>query len=214
MKNKTKRIVDVLMVIAILFLMAYQVTGEVAHEYIGILMVGFVIVHQILNRRWYGAILRGRYNLYRFFNTIINIMLLVAFILTALSGMAMSNYAVPFLYSIINVSTARVMHLAFSYWAFILMGIHLGFHINVMTYTISKKIKIVLYIIMVLFAMYGLYVFIKSGIINYITFKSQFAYFNYDKSIILIFLENFSLLSLFVFMGYHFCRVVVFKDGK
>ena len=45
---KIKRIVDVGMTILLLCLMAYQVTGETAHEWIGIGMTVLVIVHQIL----------------------------------------------------------------------------------------------------------------------------------------------------------------------
>ena len=47
-----RRIVDVCMTVLLLFLMAYQVTGEVLHEWIGMGMTLLVIIHQILNRRW------------------------------------------------------------------------------------------------------------------------------------------------------------------
>ena len=50
-----KRIVDAAMTVLLLFLMAYQVTGEMAHEWIGMGMTVLVIIHQILNRKWYGA---------------------------------------------------------------------------------------------------------------------------------------------------------------
>lgn len=45
-KNFTKRIVDVGMTVLLLCLMAYQVTGEAAHEWIGMGMTVFVILHQ------------------------------------------------------------------------------------------------------------------------------------------------------------------------
>ena len=48
-----KRIVDAAMTVLLLFLMAYQVTGEMAHEWIGIGMTVLVMIHQILNRKWY-----------------------------------------------------------------------------------------------------------------------------------------------------------------
>ena len=54
-----RRIVDICMTILLLCLMAYQVTGEEAHEWIGMVMTALVVVHQILNRRWYGAIFKG-----------------------------------------------------------------------------------------------------------------------------------------------------------
>lgn len=69
-----KRIVDAVMTILLLFLMAYQVTGEMAHEWIGMGMTVLVIIHQILNRKWYGALLKGKYNPYRTVSTILNIL--------------------------------------------------------------------------------------------------------------------------------------------
>ena len=200
--NIFKRIIDILMTVALMCLMAYQVTGEKAHEWIGITMVILVIIHQILNVKWYSTLYKGKYNPYRIFSTIVNIMLLIAFTLTAISGMAMSNHAVPFLYNIINVNTARIMHLSFSYWSFILMGIHIGLHINAMTSKMPKNVKIALGIIMTLIAGFGFYLFIRSGIINYITFKSHFAFLDYEKKETVVFFENFAMLSFFAFFGH------------
>ena len=58
--NMIRRIVDISMTVCLLFLMAYQVTGEVLHEWIGIGMTALVIVHQILNRKWYSAVFKGK----------------------------------------------------------------------------------------------------------------------------------------------------------
>lgn len=51
-KTMVKRIVDVCMNVLLLCLMAYQVTGEALHEWIGIVMTLLVILHQVLNRKW------------------------------------------------------------------------------------------------------------------------------------------------------------------
>lgn len=51
MKMSKKKIVDIMMSVLLLFLMAYQVTGEVLHEWIGIFMTLLVVIHQILNIR-------------------------------------------------------------------------------------------------------------------------------------------------------------------
>ena len=67
--NIMKRTVDAAMTILLLCLMAYQVTGEAAHEWIGMSMTALVIVHQILNRKWYGSLLKGKYNAYRILST-------------------------------------------------------------------------------------------------------------------------------------------------
>ena len=85
-----RKIIDVCMTVLLLFLMAYQVTGEVLHEWIGMGMTLLVIIHQIFNRRWYAAIFKGRYNPYRTLTTAVNVLLVISFLLTALCGMSMS----------------------------------------------------------------------------------------------------------------------------
>ncbi len=51
-----KRVVDLLMTVLLLLLMAFQVTGETAHEWLGVGMFVLVLIHQWLNRgmRWRG----------------------------------------------------------------------------------------------------------------------------------------------------------------
>ena len=88
-----KRIVDIAMTVLLLCLMAYQVTGEMAHEWIGMGMTVLIIIHQILNRKWYGALFKGKYRPYRILSTTLNILLLLSFLLTAFCGMSMSGYA-------------------------------------------------------------------------------------------------------------------------
>jgi hypothetical protein len=83
-----KRIVDAAITVLLLCLMAYQVTGEMAHEWIGMGMTVLVVIHQILNRKWYSALFKGKYNPYRSITTILNTLLLVSFALTAFCGMA------------------------------------------------------------------------------------------------------------------------------
>ena len=45
-----KIVVDVLMTLALLFLMGYQLWGEAAHEWIGTGMLILFLAHHILNR--------------------------------------------------------------------------------------------------------------------------------------------------------------------
>ncbi|MBO6119030.1 MAG: DUF4405 domain-containing protein [Lachnospiraceae bacterium] len=206
--NRIKRMIDALLTIVLIPLMAYQVTGEALHEWLGITMVLLVIIHQVLNRKWYVALFKGNYQAFRILSTVINVLLLVSFALTAISGMSMSNHAVPFLYNLVNVNTARVMHLAFSYWSFILMGLHIGLHIGAMTARMQKNIKMVLSIAFTIIAGYGFYLFLKSGIASYITFKTHFAFLDYEKNAGLVFVENIAMIIFFAFIGHNLANVV------
>ena len=131
--NIIKRIVDLVLTVFLLFLMAFQVTGDKLHEWLGIGMTVTLILHHILNRKWYKSVFKGKYTFYRIAVTAVNTLMLAAIALTALSGMSMSGHAVPFMYGFISVMIARKWHLAFSYWSFIFMGIHVGMHMKAMT---------------------------------------------------------------------------------
>ena len=199
--NVLKRIVDVVLTVLLLCLMAYQVTGEVLHEWLGIGMTVLVIVHQILNAKWYGALLKGKYHALRILQTAVNVLLLVSFAMTALCGMAMSGHAVPFLYGILPVSFARQFHLSLSHWSFVLMGLHLGIHIPVMTAKLSDKKKKVLSAVFCVIGAAGLFFFLKNDLYNYLFFRVPFAFFDYEKAAVLVFAQNIAILLFFAFIG-------------
>ena len=201
--NTVKRIVDICMTVLLLFLMAYQVTGEVLHEWIGMGMTALVVIHQILNRRWYSAVFKGKYNPYRTITTAVNMLLLLSFIMTAFSGMSMSSHAVPFLYGMAPVSLARKTHLAMSHWSFVLMGLHLGMHIPVMAaqMKIKGKTKTVITAGTCFAAGIGLFLFLRSGWADYMFFRSAFAFLDYEKAGALVFLENLLMLIFWAFIG-------------
>ena len=202
-KNRLKKLIDIIMTLLLLCLMAYQVSGESFHEWFGVAMTVILIVHHVLNLRWYPALFKGKYNAYRTVTVIINTLLLAAIALTALCGMAMSGHAVPFMYGVLPVSFARRFHLAMSFWSFILMGLHLGLHIPGMTagWKLSEKAKAALSAIFAVLAGLGLWLFIKNGIPDYIFFRTPFAFFDYEKSAVLVFLENLAILVFFAFIG-------------
>ena len=198
-----KRVIDICMTVSLLFLMAYQVTGETLHEWIGMVMTVLVIVHQILNRKWYSAAFRGKYNPYRIVTTAVNILLLLSFVMTALSGMSMSAHAVPFLYGMAPVSLARKMHLAMSHWSFVLMGLHLGLHVPAMAAGMKMKdgTKRVLARGLTAVGCIGLWLFLRSGIPDYLFFRVPFAFLDYEKAGWLVFLENLAMLTGFAAVG-------------
>ena len=203
----------------LLCLMAYQVTGEMLHEWIGMGMTVLAILHQILNRKWYGVLFKGEYNSYRTLTTAVNVLLLVSFAPTAFCGMSMSGYAVPFLYGMAPVSFVRRMHLSMSHWAFVLMGLHMGMHMPAMTagLRLNKKTKTILTFVFAFIGGIGLWLFLKNGIPNYLFFRVPFAFLDYEKAGWLVFLENLLILSFWAFIGTNTalaCRNAGRQDAK
>ena len=200
--NIIKRIVDMVLTVLLLFLMAFQVTGDVLHEWLGIGMTVTLVLHHILNRKWYKAVFKGKYPPYRIVMTAVNTLMLAAIAMTALSGMSMSGHAVPFMYGLINVMTARTLHLAMSYWSFILMGVHIGLHMKAMTAKMPDNGKVAFNVILTGVSGVGLWLLLKSGIMNYITFRTHFAFIDYTTAKWLVILQNLAMLIFFVFIGY------------
>jgi len=202
-KNRLKRTVDVCMTVLLLCLMAYQVTGEALHEWFGIGMTVLLVVHHVLNGKWYAALPRGRYNLRRIVTTAVNTLLLASIALTALCGMAISSHAVPFLYGMLPAAFARQFHLAMSYWSFLLMGIHLGLHLPAMTagFRWNARASYAAAAAFTAVSGVGLWLFIRSGIPGYIFFRTPFAFLDYEKAAVLVFLENLAILTAFAFLG-------------
>ena len=209
-RSETKRIIDIAMTVLLLCLMAYQVTGEMAHEWIGMGMTVLIIIHQILNRKWYGALFKGKYRPYRILSTTLNILLLLSFLLTAFCGMSMSGYAVPFLYGMAPVSFVRRTHLSMSHWSFVLMGLHLGMHIPMMTAGLKWKgrTKTILAGLFTCIGGIGLYLFLRNGMPDYLFFRVPFAFLDYEKAGWLVFLENLLMLSFWAYIGMQAAQIL------
>ena len=206
-KNSIKRVVDAALTALLLCLMAYQVTGETLHEWLGIGMTVLVIVHQALNAKWYSALFHGHYHALRILQTAVNVLLLLSFALTAICGMAMSSHAVPFLYGILPVSFARQFHLSLSHWSFVLMGLHLGLHLPLLTAKLSPKKRLILSAVLCALGAAGLFFFLRNGICIYLFFKVPFAFLDYEKAAALVFAENLLSLLFFVFFAMQMAKL-------
>lgn len=196
-KFVVRRIVDVVMTAAIVMLMSYQSTGQEVHEWTGITMFALFILHTILNRFWYKNLLNGRYSGVRILQTILDFALLAAFVLTAVSGILMSRYAVPFLQSAKLLDITQPLHLGISHWTFILISAHLGLHWGMMIRPLQKKkvLMRVLSIVAILVCGYGLALTVRNGIYSYLGFQVMFANFDYNKTAVQVFIENILMMA-------------------
>jgi len=192
------------MIVLLLLLMAYQVTGGAAHEWMGLAMAVLVIIHQILNLQWYRSLLKGKYPAARVAMNLTDIFLIIAFILTVYCGMSMSGYAVPFLHGMAKISFVRRTHLSVSYWLFVLMGIHLGLHMRVMFIKsqYSGKKQTAVSICFAVIAAIGFWVFLKNNIPGYLFFRMAFGILDYEKAAGFVLLDNVLMLLFWVFAGW------------
>ena len=141
MKLKNKLLLDVVMLILLLFLMAYPVTSPLIHEILGIVTLICFVIHHLLNRKWYQTLMKGKLSLIKKVYIFINFILLIDILVIFLSGLTMSKL-LPFL-NFMSIGMARKAHMMATYWGFILMAIHLGLHLQIMLVKIKKYIFII-----------------------------------------------------------------------
>lgn len=215
-KMKVKMGIDLLMTILLLLLMACQVTGESLHEWIGAGMLALFLLHNLLNMRWYGILAKGNYTLSRIVRTAVNFAVLAAMLIQAYSGIVLSRHVFAFLPVSRRLATARVMHLAGSYWGFILMSVHLGMHWGQITGMLrrlsgGKTSAALAWCLRLLFAglaVYGAVCFCQADIVSYLFLSVEFAFLDYEKSGMLILAENFAMMELWVFLSYYMTRAL------
>ena len=82
-------IIDISMTVLLPLLMAYSLIGEKFHEIAGTAILVLFVIHHIINRKWYGALFKGKYNARRVFQTVLDMLLLIFMILQPVSGILM-----------------------------------------------------------------------------------------------------------------------------
>ena len=208
---KVKKTIDLFMTLFLLLLMAYQVTGEALHEWIGVGMLILFLLHNILNIRWYRGLTKGKYGALRILRTVINFSVLVAMLIQAYSGIVLSRHVFAALPISGGMATARVLHLAGSYWSFVLMSIHLGLHWGMVMGIFRKKsgektpiaFLWILRLLAVGIAVYGGVCFYQADIVSYMFLKVEFAFLDYEKSGALILAEYLAMMGLWIFLSYY-----------
>lgn len=125
-----KLAVDVLMTLAMLFLMGYHFWGEILHEWVGAGMFLLFILHHILNGYWYKSLFKRKYNALRILTLCIDLLVLISMMSQMYSGVLMSRYVFDFLPFNGGMSLVRRLHILGAYWGFLLMSLHLGLHWN------------------------------------------------------------------------------------
>ncbi|MEF2615854.1 DUF4405 domain-containing protein [Faecalibacillus faecis] len=202
-KQKHKILIDLFMTIALLLLMLFQITGQQVHEYLGIMMLVLFLGHNVLNWKWYRHLFKGKYKLYRCIQTILNIGILMMMLGLGYSGMVMAQY-LPFSISG-SMSLVRRLHLACSYWGFVLMSMHLGMHLRQIVHMFKKYMYLknnILKLVMIIISLCGIYCFIQNNMISYMLLINEFVFFDFEKNTFIVLLEYLSMMILWINIGY------------
>lgn len=197
---------DAAMTIALLLLMAYSLVGEAAHEWIGMAMLALFILHHALNRKWIGAVSRGRYTRLRTAQTVIAALVLVCMLGSMVSGIIISRHVFAFLPGRgVFETAAGTVHMLSAYWGFVLMSIHLGMHWNMVLSAVRRCFKHRIRLLGAagyLFAAYGAVAFFRRDIADYLLLRTHFVFYDFAEPLALVLLDYVAVMALFVPIGF------------
>ena len=218
--TKTQRLrmpIDITMTLLSIILMGgnYFFPADIVHEILGLVLFLLWAVHISLNRRWYGAIFKGKYNPYRVMQTVVNCGILICALFLMISGIILSNHVFTFLNIQAGLGFARVAHLLASHWYYLFMSLHIGLHVSMIANKIAQKKdaasessnqeskpqssarKIIFRIVLALACAYGLYAFIIRGVWKYLFLQQQFFFFDLERGYVLFAVDYISIIILF-----------------
>ena len=218
-----KIVVDVWMTLLLLFLMGYQLWGEVAHEWAGAGMLVLFLAHHILNRGWYKSLFKGRYTPMRVFRVLVDMLLLAAMAAQMYSSIAMSRHVFAFLPLDGKMALARRLHILGAYWGFILMSVHLGMHWNLFLGMAGKRTgkvvpskyrSLLLFLIGLLIAAYGAFVFVDRDFPTCLFLRSEFVFMDYEEPVWSFYLDYLCLMGLWTFPAHTLSKGLRKLSGK
>lgn len=216
---KFKICVDIMMTAALYACMAYMLVGEEAHEWIGSGLALLFVLHNALNRKWYAALLTGRYTPLRAFQTAVNLLCLASMAAAAVSGAAMSRYLydIPFLSG--GASLARTVHMLAAYWGYCFISLHLGLHWSMMLGMMKNAaapqraprwITPLLRTAGAAAALLGAHALMRHNLLDYMFLRNQFVFFDTERPLYLFFLDYAAIMALWAWLA-HYARLVLIK---
>lgn len=126
------------MTVLLFLLMAFMLTEQEIHEWLGAGSLVLFIAHHVLNRKWLGNLGNGTYTPFRIFQTILTALVFLSMLGSMVSGIMMSRYVFAFLSIRGGMAFARMLHMLCAYWGFIFLSAHLGLHWGMMMGLLRK----------------------------------------------------------------------------
>lgn len=219
---KFKICVDVTMTAALYACMAYMLVGEEAHEWIGSGLALLFILHNALNRKWYAALLTGRYTPLRAFQAAVNLLCLASMAAAAVSGAAMSRYIydIPFLSG--GASLARTVHMLAAYWGYCFISLHLGLHWSMMAGMVKNSplaaraprgAGFVMRLAGFAVACFGVSALMRQNVLSYMFLRTPFVFFDFERPLALFFADYLGIMALWAWLA-HYARSLMLRAAR
>ncbi|GHV86532.1 membrane protein [Spirochaetia bacterium] len=207
----TRIIIDLVMTLLLLCAYAYRITGDTAHEWIGLCVFVLFIAHNGINRTWYKTIFKGTYTPRRAVMAACNAALVFTFAVVLITGLLQSRAVLAFLH-LPGGMLLRQIHTTAAYWGLPLTGIHLGLHWGMFVKGTRKMLGVsgensvrtkAAKVTAVLFAAFGVWASFDRDMFAKLFLGFSFDYWDENRPAILFFAALLSIMAVYVFVTYY-----------
>lgn len=217
-KTAVKILADICMTVLLMLLMAFELIGRAAHEWIGTGMFILFIFHHILNTKWSRSLFRGKYTPFRIFQTASAVSALLFMLGSFISALLISREVFAFLPVSSGQAFGRTLHMLCAYWGFVILSLHLGLHwnsiIGMAGRLVKKASRARRNILRILGTAIALYAFFRREIPGYLFLRTQFVFFDFSEPLIFFFLDYLSIMGLFVWTGHYLSKGALSLQAK
>ncbi|MED4070998.1 DUF4405 domain-containing protein [Priestia endophytica] len=214
-------VIDLAMTVLMLVVMAYHVTGNTIHELVGVVLFVLFIVHNILNRRWYKTIIKGKYHVRRILKIVVNLLFLISMVVVMISSVPISRDIFPY-FPLNSDMIVRQIHVLTAYWGFIFMAVHIGLSWGTIINAVRKmtgitgmsRIRtIVLRVLAVLIVVYGVQTSFERDWGSKLIIYDPFGSYLLDNSAMGFLMDYLSIMGIYI-CGTHYVLKFVQKQDK
>jgi hypothetical protein len=214
-------VIDLAMTVLMVVAMAYHVTGNTIHELVGVVLFVLFIVHNILNRRWYKTIIKGKYHVQRILKIVVNLLFLISMVVVMISSVPISRDIFPY-FPINSDMIVRQIHVLTAYWGFIFMAVHIGLSWGTIINAVRKmtgitgmsRIRtIVLRVLAVLIVVYGVQASFERDWGSKLIIYDPFGSYLLDNSAMGFLMDYLSIMGIYI-CGTHYVLKFVQKQDK
>jgi len=210
---KRRLLLDLVILILLVTVLARPLTGGVIHEAAGIVLMALFAVHSLMNRHWYIAMFKGRFDLFRALTTAVNLALTVAMLTTLVTAIPISRSVFAFL-AIENDMWVAQLHITAATWLFVLGSVHLGFHGEQVKRWLSSPVgglgsaagRAGTWVFLVLIGNFGIQASLDRNIGSKLIMYYSFDFFRAGDSVAGYLTSYLSMLLLYACVAHHVIR--------
>lgn len=211
LKKQTLRFfLNILMIALVLVSILNKLTGTTIHEVVGIVIVVCILIHLVINIKWFTTFFKRKVNFTQLLNSFIILLLFIDLATLFISSIFISKFAFNFL-GLKSTLMLQQIHTTSAYWFFILASVHLGINwqrfmifikkLPKYEIDINRKIITPIFVLISLFIIvYASIVFIDRDITQKLFMMFAFEYWNEAQSKLKIVVDYISMILAFVIL--------------